>query len=312
MGLNVLDVVYRIYGVHEGREKDSYFGAFRTAAEAKAEIDNLLLREMNGQNWAKQYHNQGFVIREAVVETDFKIPSRPKPRDRYFVRSKRKENEPGTWPSTIVEVFRRADAGAEATKVCEYERNYGLLQTFEPFRQGHREFALISPQYTGTSVMDLGTGRVIAAEPDSSMGFCPVGFYVPDWWDLHDGSVFPGSESWNSDCEWPSGEFGFVWGCVWGDDSSWKVQLLDLSEIQSGVIRREERFGYVELATDGFRSPCFELEAVASPRASDPPKFIKLERWEGKTKVTFAVEIQFDFAAGQPTEWKRLRTADFE
>jgi hypothetical protein len=86
-----------------------------------------------------------------------------------------------------VEVFRRAGAGAESEKVCEYERDYGLLATFEPFRQGGREFALISPHYTGTSVLDLATGQVIAAEPDSSSGFCPVGFYVPDWWDLHDG-----------------------------------------------------------------------------------------------------------------------------
>jgi len=30
--------------------------------------------------------------------------------------------------------------------------------------------------------------------------------------------------------EWPSdGAFGFIWGCVWGDDASWKVQYLDLS-----------------------------------------------------------------------------------
>jgi hypothetical protein len=54
-----------------------------------------------------------------------------------------------------------------------YERNYGLLQTFEPFRQGGRDFALISPQYTGTSVLDLATGHVIAEEPISSTGFPP-------------------------------------------------------------------------------------------------------------------------------------------
>ena len=41
--------------------------------------------------------------------------------------------------------------------------------------------------------------------------------------------------------------FGFVSGCVWGDDSSWKLQYLDLSRINEGVFRREERFGYLEL-----------------------------------------------------------------
>jgi hypothetical protein len=35
------DVVYRIYGVHEGREEDSFFGAFRTVAEAEAAIAGL-------------------------------------------------------------------------------------------------------------------------------------------------------------------------------------------------------------------------------------------------------------------------------
>jgi hypothetical protein len=306
------DVVYRIYGLHAGREKDDFFGAFRTASEAEAEIVKLRAREMNGRNWAEQYHNQGFIVRDAVVETDFEILPRPKPRDRYFVRATTKENQPGTWASTIVEVFRRAADGGESEKVGEYERNYGLLHTFEPFRQGSREFALISPRYTGTAVLDLASGRVIAEEPNSSWGFCPVGFYVPDWWDLNDDSIIPGSERWTADREWPSGEFGFVWGCVWGDDSSWKVQYLDLTGIQSGVIRRDERFGYVELATEGYRSPCFDAETVAPPRGSSPPPFIKMERWEGKTTVTFAIEMQFDFPSGQPTQWQRLRISDSE
>lgn len=306
------DKVYRIYGVHEGREKDCFFGAFRTVAEAEPEIAKLRVRKIDGRNWAEQYHNRGFVIRETVVQTDFEIPPRPKPRDRYFVRTTRRDYGPGITAGTVMEVFRRADAGGEPDKLCEYERNYGPLHTFEPFRQGGREFALISPQYTGTSVLDLATGRVIAEEPVSPTGFCPVGFYVPDWWDLHDDSVIPGSEYWNADREWHSGEFGFVWGCVWGDDSSWKVQHLDLTGVQSGVIRREERFGYVELATDGYRSPCFEPAAVAPPRGSAPPPFIKIGRWEGKTDVAFAVEMQFDFASGQPKEWQRLKIANLE
>jgi len=306
------DVVYRIYGVHEGRETDTFFGAFRTVAEAEAEIAELRAREMNGRNWMEQYHNRGFVIREAVVQTDFEIPPRPKSRDRYFVRDTRKDHQPGPIASTIVEIFRRGDHGREPERVCKYERNYGLLDTFEPFRQGGRDFALISQHYTGTSVLDLATGRVIAEEPVSPTGFCPVGYYVPDWWDVHDGSVIPGNEYWSADKEWPAGDFGFVWGCVWGDDSSWKVQHLDLSKSMSGVIRRDERFGYVELATDGYRSPCFSPEVAPPPRGSDPPPFIKIHRWEGKTSVTFAVEMEFDLVSGQPTEWQRLRIADFQ
>ena len=41
--------------------------------------------------------------------------------------------------------------------------------------------------------------------------------------------------------------FGFVAGCIWGDDSSWKIEFLDLSEIGNGVIKRDVRFGYIEM-----------------------------------------------------------------
>jgi hypothetical protein len=71
----------------------------------------------------------------------------------------------------------------------------------------------------------------------------------------HDGSTIPGSEHWNADKEWPVGGFGFVWGCIWGDDSSWKAQHLDLRRVQEGVIARDERFGYVRLATDASTPP---------------------------------------------------------
>jgi hypothetical protein len=306
------DVVYRVYGVHEGREKECFFGAFRSATEAEAKVAELRAREMNGRNWAEEYHNRGFVIREAVVETDFEIPTRPKPRDKYVAKGSRKANQPGTWDSTIVEVFRRNDSHGGAEKICEFERNYPLLQTFEPFRQGGRDFALISRDYTRTAVLDLGSGRVVAEEIGTEgEEFCPVGFFVPDWWDVNDGSIIPGSEDWDADQEWPNGDFGFVWGCVWGDDRSWKVHYLDLKRVQQGIVRREERFGYVELATFGFNNPCLTLEAE-TPRNSDPPPFIGLSRVGGVARVTFAVAMDFDLETGKPQEGQRLDIANLD
>lgn len=41
--------------------------------------------------------------------------------------------------------------------------------------------------------------------------------------------------------------FGFVAGCIWGDDSSWKIQYLNLSRVAEGIITRDDRFGYIEL-----------------------------------------------------------------
>ena len=42
-------------------------------------------------------------------------------------------------------------------------------------------------------------------------------------------------------------DWGFVAGCIWGDDSSWKIELLDLSQVDKGILKREDRFGYIEL-----------------------------------------------------------------
>jgi hypothetical protein len=305
------DIVYRVYGVHEGREKEFFFGAFCSVAEAESQIGRLREREMNGRNWAEQYHNRGFVIRQTAVDTDFEVPSSPKPRDRYFVKGTRKANQPGTWDSTIVEVFRRAGRQGGPEKICEYERNLSLLQTFEPFRQGDREFALISRDYTKTAVLDLRSGRVVAEESDASAGFCPVGFYVPDWWDVNDGSIIPGSEYWGPDREWPTGDFGFVWGCHWGDDGSWKVQYLDLGRVQQGELRREDRFGYVELATFGYTSPCFTPDALPAGKGGTLP-FITVSRRGGVARATFAVEMQFGLDTGRPEDWQRLKIGHLE
>lgn len=310
------DIVYHVYALHEGREKDLFFGAFRSGSEADAEIERLSAKEISGRSWAKQYHNRGFVIREMVVDTDFEIPSSPKPRDKYTTKWSPKPNRPGTWDSTVVEVFRRRSPSDDFEKICEYERNFSLLGTFEPFRQGNREFSLISRDYTKTAVLDLGSGTVIAEEIDAhgappGEGFCPVGFYVPDWWDVNDGSVIPGSEYWDADDEWPNGDFGFVWGCHWGDDSSMKVQYLDLSRVQQGIVRREERFGYVELATFGFKSPCLAQDPEM-PRKSTPPHFIEVSRSNGVARVTFAVEMQFDLETGSSKQWQRPPIADFD
>ena len=118
-----------------------------------------------------------------------------------------------------------------------------------------------------------------------SNGLCPVGFYVPDWWDVHDGSNLPGSYYWKDDAEHPKGDFGFVWGCIWDDDSSWKVQYLDLSKVQEGIIKRDERFSYIELATDA---------------ESDPSEFINCNFHDGGSRVEFKTLNSFDLKSGKP------------
>ncbi len=41
--------------------------------------------------------------------------------------------------------------------------------------------------------------------------------------------------------------FGFIAGCIWGDENTWKVQYLDLSQAFEGKLVREESSGYIEL-----------------------------------------------------------------
>lgn len=295
------DVVFRIYGCHEGREQDVGFGTYRTEAEARVEIAKLRAREMNGQRWAGQYHDKGFVVRTVEVETGFELPSLPAPRDSYAVKITPRPNATGTWDSSVVEVFRRTDAAAGLQRIGEYVRDYAMLHTFEPFRQGGRDYALISRDYTRTAVLDLGTGTVIAEETEANpgTGFCPVGFFVPDWWDVHDGSIIPGSEGWNEDSEWPSGAFGFVWGCYWGDDTSWKVQHLDLRKIREGIVERDDRFGIVKLATSSWRPPWKQHEISATARSA-APTFIRVSRHGGVSQVGFDVELDFDLQSGAP------------
>ena len=112
-------------------------------------------------------------------------------------------------------------------KIGEYERNYYCMyDTFFPFEQNGKEYALYSLDYTATRVMELPSCKDICGEEGDSIGFCPVEFYVsPD-----------------------NSNIGFVSGCVWGDDSSWKVQVLDLSKISEGIFKREDKLEYAELA----------------------------------------------------------------
>jgi len=297
------DIIHEVYGVHRGRSEDVHFASFRTRESAQAHIAELESREMHGRSWAKAYHDQGFVIREVVVDTDFEIPTRPKPRDKYCVRATPFDREGGGWRCTKVDVLRRTDAIGGVAPVATYERNHSMYATFEPFRQGGRDYALISRDYTRTAVLDLATGEVVAEETAGS-GFCPVGFYVPDWWDENDDSTLPGSKCWSSDSEWPDGSFGLVWGCIWGDDSSWKVQWLDLSDVAKGIVRREERFGYLELGTQGYHSPCLTL-APPPPEGSRPPPFVSFERYDDRRIVRFHVEMRVDLETGQPLDWKR-------
>jgi hypothetical protein len=142
--------------------------------------------------------------------------------------------QPGCWAHLRVGVFQ-----GEA-QVGEYKRNYSAMyDTFFPFKQGDEWFALYSSDYTATRVMRLPSCEDVAGEDPHGHGFCPVDFYVPQVDEDGDADADELGDL--------AGTFGFVAGCVWGDDSSWKIQYLDLSRISEGILGRDDRFGYIEM-----------------------------------------------------------------
>jgi hypothetical protein len=224
------------------------------------------------------------------------------------------ENRPGTWDSLKVGVFRLADDGSE-DQIGEYVRNHGnLYDTFFPFEQNGKHLALYSPDYTATRLMELPSCKDIGGELAESWGFCPVDFFVPTFLEqeirntnnkicgetqikhIHD----PGEKdleersethNWiNQITQEPmeaqytyiplSGiqyyKFGFVAGCIWGDDSSWKVQYLDLSRASEGLIKRDERFGYIELPSGMRLKEAIDMRGYHG-QAEDHTNYIRIQ-----------------------------------
>ena len=82
---------------------------------------------------------------------------------------------------------------------------------------------------------------------------------------------------------WKYAPFGFVSGCIWGDDCSWKIEYIDLSRVADGVITREARFGYIEL-----------------PGGVDLKTAIDLSSYEHGTEfVTIAVQKRFALSGAE-------------
>jgi hypothetical protein len=208
------------------------------------------------------------------------------------------ENRPGTWNSIRVGVFRSEAEKKE--QVGEYVRNYpSLFETFCQFSKGGRDFALCSPDYTGTRIMELPSCKDIGGEERQAGGFCPVEYYVPTYGNCEGERVNEPNKKGLKDRLEVDAErsrngpvyyhrFGFVAGCGWGDDSSWKIQYLDLSKAEVGIIKREARFGYIVLPGN------LRLRDAIQLRYYNPEG---KEDWEHRIRIS--VETAFDMRTGR-------------
>lgn len=165
--------------------------------------------------------------------------------------------KPGCWEYEKIGIFR------EGVQIGEYVRNYSsFMDTFHHFRLNGKDLALYSPDYTSTRLMELPSCKDIGGEPRDGNGFCPTGYYVPSYLE-HEFDIKGEKHRYRIYEPEPADfkdedkdrvvsdllfcDFGFISGCVWGDDSSWKIQYLDLSQADKGILNRDERFGYIQL-----------------------------------------------------------------
>lgn len=183
----------------------------------------------------------------------------------------------GSWNCTIVGIFDEND-----NQIGEYERKYHSFgeSTFHPFERDGEWYALYSADYTCTRLMKLPECKDIGGEKGHAGGFCPVDYFIPRYRKCthtyyHNGEKRKRTlEYYVSDADEDMGldgynledyhnhpdvgngevgpikyyDFGFIAGCIWGDDSSWKVQLIDLRKAHKGKIKRNgDILGYLQL-----------------------------------------------------------------
>jgi hypothetical protein len=189
-----------------------------------------------------------------------------------------------------------------------YKRTYpsNPSLTFYPFQIGEDWYALYSGDYTTTRVFRLYDDHIEdwCGEAPNNNGFCPVEFYVPyfqvadyDYCYLSDSdnkvehrqqyvadndkwfSLTPKIPIWdrysNYTFSFTYAPYGFVSGCVWGDDSSWKIRYIDLSQVPNKEVKITEKFGYFTLPDS------LSLKECVSLRYYDPKNpYITLTRSE--------------------------------
>jgi hypothetical protein len=244
------------------------------------------------------------------------------PRSSYFCREIAKlDFGEGYWNHIEVGVFEKKPDGTEV-QIGSYTRNYHCLyKTFVPFQKDGKWYALYSKDYTSTRVMSLPDCKDLGGESPHGFGFCPVDYDVPQAWELegeYDGRVMTHYKKVGEDfiddpdCMKELGSFGFIAGCVWGDDSSWKIQWLDLSRIEEGIIKREEKFGYIELPKDMDLKDAIKGVYIWHPGCIQVDLGIKITyRIEGDKLTTFGKDEIADSTKKEPTKKQEVQKGNF-
>lgn len=185
---------------------------------------------------------------------------------------------PNAWNVVDVEILQ------DDRVIGRYTRGYPAYseRTFHPFKHEGVWYTLYSESYTKLQVARLQNDQ---GEPtfepwceDSGgthPGFCPTEVYIPQVkehlrsYRMGDEEVEYWQAIWDAQSEYNEPEeegepppketklsfasFGFLCGCYWGDDSSWKIRFIDLSQVHNKVMKISERWGYCPLPAKPLR-----------------------------------------------------------
>jgi len=227
------------------------------------------------------------------------------------------DKSPNALKNIRIGIFRTDDNSSE--QIGEYIRNYHLFfKTFYYFIKDGKDYALYSPNYFITRVMELPSCVDIGGEEQTKTSLCPNEYYVPMYVDreyqftdkgervtrkyrIVDPAVeqtLPTPISWEREINTPITvssiscfPFGFVSGSYWVKEGPEIIQHLDLSQVEKGIIKRDERFGKIVL-----------------PRKITLPQAIVVEASQVSYKipnVSIASERDYHLETGQVVDWTK-------
>ena len=163
----------------------------------------------------------------------------------YYIKTTEIKKGEGYWSYILCEIYK----GEE--KIGEYTRHYPSYskETFYAFSFKGKDYALYSSNYTQIQLMSLPDCKEIILKEECKKqmaNFCPTELYVPMWANTtyeYDGEK-SNIQQWintlkkdkddDYDYEYGYCHLALATGCVWGDDTSWKLMLIDLRKIDEG------------------------------------------------------------------------------
>jgi hypothetical protein len=150
----------------------------------------------------------------------------------YSIKTSKIDNGKPYWNYTLCEIYK----GEE--KIGEYKRTYPSFakETFFAFSFKGKDYALYSSNYTKIQLMSLPDCQEIPLKDEcveQTANFCPTELYIPAWSNTsYDYKGEPRNiQSPITDLkqkdeytyEYGYSHLGLALGCIWGDDSSWKI-----------------------------------------------------------------------------------------